>query len=138
MYLEYLLILPPRITNFQWKSCEESSGRFPGLPNPGKYQFPPIYLFASIDVFSRLHNTSAFSSPEKVTTIPRLLRFGRAGWYSVYQQIESRLQTQALKSSTTVKPRDSVSRLIGMAMMKLKNSSKDLIDLPSESKGYLQ
>ena len=127
-----------RITNFQPTSWDESSGRFPSLPDSGKQQFPPIYLFGSIDVFSRLHNISALSRPESVTAIPRLLRFGRAGWFSISQQIESRLQSQALKSSTTIKDRESISRLIGMAMAKLKNSSKALVQVPSEPKEYLQ
>ena len=72
---------------------------FTGLPDPGKQQFPPIYLFASIDVYSRLHNIHALSRPEDVTTISRLLKFGRAGWYSIYQQVEARLEREALKSS---------------------------------------
>jgi len=127
-----------RISNFQPTSWDESSGRFPSLPDPGRQQFPPIYLFASIDVFSRLHNTSALSSAEKVTAIPRLLRFGRAGWYSLYQQIESRFRRQPLKSSIPINHRESIHRLIGMAMMKLKNSSKDLVHLASEPKEYIQ
>jgi hypothetical protein len=66
-----------RITNFQPTSWDESSGRFPDLPDPGKQQFPPIYLFASIDMYSRLYNISVASRPEDTTTIYRLLKFGR-------------------------------------------------------------
>ena len=128
-----------RITNFQPTSWDESSGRFPGLPDPGKQQFPPIYLFASIDVYSRLYNISVPSRPEDATTICRLLKFGRAGWYSIYQQVEARLQREASKSFTKrTDGRDSISRLIGMAKAKLTNSTRELIKLPSKPKEFLQ
>ena len=128
-----------RITNFQPTSWDESSGRFPDLPDPGKQQFPPIYLFASIDVYSRLHNISVLSRPDDATTIRRLLKFGRAGWYSIYQQVEARLQREASKSSAKeIDARDSISRLIGMAKAKLTNSTRELVKLPSKPKEFLQ
>ena len=112
---------------------------FTDLPTPGIQQFPPLYLFASIDVYSRLHNIRALSRPEDVATISRLLKFGRAGWFSIYQQVEARLQREALKSSGKyIKARDSISRLIGMAKAKLTNSTRELVKLPSKPKEFLQ
>ena len=74
-----------RITNFQPISWNDSSLRVQSLPAPGRHQFPPIFVFSSVDVYSRVLNYSmCISSPEYVAEPERLLKFGRAGWYSVY------------------------------------------------------
>jgi hypothetical protein len=128
-----------RITNFQPTSWDESSGRFPDLPDPGKQQFPPIYLFASIDVYSRLHNMYAQSSPQNATSVGRLLKFGRAGWHSIHQQVEARLKREASKwSAKEIEARDSISRLIGMAKAKLTGSTRELVKFPTNPKEFLQ
>jgi len=55
-------------------------------------QFQPINNFTSIDAHSRMaDDISAISDPQKVAEVERLLKFGRAGWYSLYSgQSESR------------------------------------------------
>ena len=74
-----------RITNFQPTPWNDPSLRVPSLPEPGPHQFPPIFVFSSVDVYSRVLNKSmCISSPEEVADPERLLKFGRAGWYSAY------------------------------------------------------
>ena len=74
-----------RITNFQPASWNDPSLRVPVLPGPGEHQFRPIFVFSSVDVYSRvLNKPMCISSPEEVADPERLLKFGRAGWYSVY------------------------------------------------------
>lgn len=74
-----------RITNFQPTSWSDPSMRVPDLPAPGKNQFPPLFIFSSVDVFSRvLNNITCLSNPAEVADPDRLLKFGRAGWYSTY------------------------------------------------------
>ena len=74
-----------RITNFQPTSWNDSSLRVQSFPAPGRHQFPPIFAFSSVDVYSRILNyPMCISSPEYVAEPERLLKFGRAGWYSMY------------------------------------------------------
>jgi hypothetical protein len=74
-----------RITNFQPTSWNDPSLRVPSLPGPGEHQFPPIFVFSSVDVYSRvLNDPMCISNPEYVADPNRLLKFGRAGWYSAY------------------------------------------------------
>ena len=74
-----------RITNFQPTPWNDPSLRVPGLPERGQHQFPPIFVFSSVDVYSRvLNKPMCTSSPEEVADPERLLKFGRAGWYSAY------------------------------------------------------
>ena len=74
-----------RIANFQPTSWNDPSLRVPILPEPGRHQFPPIFVFSSVDVYSRVMNEPmCVSSPEDVADPERLLKFGRAGWYNAY------------------------------------------------------
>jgi len=76
-----------RIANFQPTSWNDPSLRVPSLPGPGAHQFPPIFIFSSVDVYSRvLNHPMCISNPEYVADPDRLLKFGRAGWYSAYFQ----------------------------------------------------
>jgi len=73
------------LTNFQPRASEDRSFRSLVLPCPGSTQFPPIHIFTSIDAHSNiLPNNYAISDHEKVAEVGRLLKFGRAGWYSLY------------------------------------------------------
>ena len=75
----------PRLHNFQRHSPEDKSLRFINLPDPGMDQFKPIYLFTSIDAHSQMTPRNyAVSDPKEVAKVERLLKFGRAGWYSLY------------------------------------------------------
>ena len=74
-----------RIANFQPTSWNDPSLRVPILPEPGRHQFPPIFVFSSVDVYSRVMNEPlCLSSPETVSDPERLMKFGRAGWYNRY------------------------------------------------------
>jgi hypothetical protein len=75
-----------RLTNFQPRPLDDNfaSARQTKLPTPGKWQFDPIHVFTSIDAHARIAKEQAVSDPEKVGEIERLLKFGRAGWYSSY------------------------------------------------------
>lgn len=73
-----------RIANFQPPLWNDDSMRLPGLPQAGPGQFPPIHIFSSIDIYARTFNCTALSSPKEVTKTERLVKFGRAGWYSVF------------------------------------------------------
>jgi len=73
-----------RITNFHPTPWNDPL-RVPSLPGPGQHQFPPIFIFSSLDIYSRvLNHPMCISSPEYVAHPDRLLKFGRAGWYSAY------------------------------------------------------
>jgi hypothetical protein len=72
-----------RITNFQPTPWDDWSARVSGLPQPGKNQFHPLYIFPSMDVYSRLLNNTV-AKHQDIADPERLLRFGRAGWYSLY------------------------------------------------------
>jgi hypothetical protein len=74
-----------RITNFQPTSSTDPSMRVPSLPEVGKKQFPPIFVFSSVDVYSRvLNKPMCVSNPDEIADPERLLKFGRAGWYATY------------------------------------------------------
>ena len=73
-----------RLTNFQPRPLDDNSARKTKLPTPGKKQFDAIHVFTSIDAHARIAKEQAISDHEKVGEIERLLKFGRAGWYSSY------------------------------------------------------
>jgi len=73
-----------RLTNFGPRPVDDNSARQTRLPTPGRGQFDPIHVFTSIDAHARIAKEVAVSDPEKVGEIERLLKFGRAGWYSSY------------------------------------------------------
>jgi hypothetical protein len=74
------------LNNFQTNPLEDHSLRSLGLPGIGVHQFRPIILFGSIDVYSRMLNDWYCSGdPDVVINFRRLLRFGRAGWASTFE-----------------------------------------------------
>jgi hypothetical protein len=87
-----------RLTNFQPRSTDESTGgRVLELPRAGENQFDPICVFTSIDAHSQiLKNNPAISDHQQVAKVERLLKFGRAGWYSIY--------SATINSATSQKP----------------------------------
>ena len=48
--------------------------------------FPPISIFTSVDVHSKVLKPMCISDIKAVADPDRLLRLGRAGWYSVLSQ----------------------------------------------------
>ena len=83
-----------QITNFEATSWNDPSLRLPRLPVRGRRRFPPIFIFSSVDVYSSvLNDSNCISSPEDVADPDRLLKFGRAGWYSAYIQVNIPRQT---------------------------------------------
>jgi len=101
-----------RISNFQPRSTEEwTGGRFLKLPGAGTGQFDPIYIFTSIDAHSRIiQNNLAISDHRQVAKVERLLKFGRAGWYSLYS---------AEADANSVVPKYSGTSLMDIAVIKL-------------------
>ena len=73
-----------RLTNFQPRALQDPSLRTTILPIAGTRQFKPIHIFTSIDAHSRMtEDIFAISDPQKVAEVERLVKFGRAGWYSL-------------------------------------------------------
>ena len=76
-----------RLANFQpapW--LDERSLRDMGFPPPGHEQFAPLSTFTSIDVHSKILKPMCVSDIKSVANPNRLLRLGRAGWFSVLSQ----------------------------------------------------
>jgi hypothetical protein len=75
-----------RLTNFQPRPSEDTTSRqVAKFPRAGRKQFEPIYVFTSIDAHARiLDNYYTISNYKEVAKVERLLKFGRAGWYSLY------------------------------------------------------
>ena len=98
---------PPTI--FQPRlSADPTSRQIAKFPRAGRKQFEPIYVFTSIDAHARiLNNYYTISDHKEVAKVERLLKFGRAGWYSLYSG----------KSSSNVKTynilRLAISKLLG-------------------------
>ena len=105
-----------RITNFQPTSWNDPSWRVPSLPEPGPHQFPPVFIFSSVDVYSRvLNDPRCLSSPECVADPDRLLKFGRAGWYSAYFQ--GNISAQLRKSNPILNT--ATSKLLSISNLRL-------------------
>jgi len=93
-----------RITNFQPTSWNDPSLRIQGLPAAGPRQFPPIFVFSSIDVYSRvLNQPMCISSSEDVADPDRLLKFGRAGWYATYFHANGLHNTDVVDTDTILR-----------------------------------
>jgi hypothetical protein len=75
-----------RLNNFQPRPSEDTTSRqVAKFPRAGRKQFEPIYVFTSIDAHARiLDNYYTISDYTEVAKVERLLKFGRAGWYSLY------------------------------------------------------
>ena len=75
-----------RITNFERRWKDDTSGwDIEPRPLPVPKQFDPIYFFTSIDAHARIiDNNYAISDHGQVAKVERLLKFGRAGWYSLH------------------------------------------------------
>jgi hypothetical protein len=72
-----------RLTNFQPPAWEDRSLRLLQLPALGRVQFEPIFTFTSIDAHSMYSNELCTANINSVAKSMRLLKFGRAGWYSM-------------------------------------------------------
>ena len=76
---------PSRLHDIQPRWLEDRSHRWINLPRPGMYRFDSINMFTSIDAHSQMTVPNyAISDHKKVAEVERLLKFGRAGWYSWY------------------------------------------------------
>ena len=74
-----------RLSDFQPHPASHRSGRMYSEFPPGIKQFPPPYAFTSIDAHARiLCDGPCLSDPAAVSDPERLIKFGRAGWYSMY------------------------------------------------------
>jgi hypothetical protein len=74
-----------RLANFQPRASEDRSMRILRLPFPGKVQFEPLHVFTSVDAHAQMIvENKCISDVNEVANAERLLKFGRAGWYSVY------------------------------------------------------
>lgn len=74
-----------RLANFQPRALEDISLRLVRLPTPGLSQFEPLHTFSSVDAHAIVANEETCTSNIKnVANAERLIKFGRAGWYSVY------------------------------------------------------
>ena len=75
-----------RVANFQPNQWDEKSVRAGRIFLGGDAQFEPLFVFSSIDVFSRILNEHLCTSNLQTIADPkRLARFGRAGWYAISQ-----------------------------------------------------
>jgi hypothetical protein len=105
-------------TNFQLepREKEESTGRrVLELPSAGANQFDPVYIFTSIDAHSQImENNLAISDHRQVAKVERLLKFGRAGWYSIYSASNS-----ATSESMSMNPTYNKKSLLDIATGKL-------------------
>lgn len=73
------------MSDFQPHPVMDRSSRIHNLHSPGWKQLEPIYAFASLDAYARgLCYGPCLSDPCAVSDPERLLKFGRAGWYSLY------------------------------------------------------
>src|ERR1700737_2156994 len=105
-----------RITNFQPASWNDPSLRVPSLPEPGPEQFRPIFTFSSVDIYSRVLNPKmCISSPHDVADPDRLLKFGRAGWYSTYFQGNSFARKANLPLSDMMVLETATSKLLSIS-----------------------
>ena len=74
-----------RLSDFQPHPALHRSGRMYSEFAPGIKQFPPLYAFTSLDAHARmLCDGPCLSDPAAVSDPERLIKFGRAAWYSMY------------------------------------------------------
>jgi hypothetical protein len=74
-----------RISDFQPHAAFDRSSRMFTVPPPGIKQFEPIFAFTSLDAHAQLRcSGSCVSDIYEVSDPERLIKFGRAGWYSTY------------------------------------------------------
>jgi hypothetical protein len=74
-----------RLSDFQPHPALHRSGRMYSEFAPGIKQFAPLYAFTSLDAHARiLCDGPCLSDPAAVSDPERLIKFGRAGWYSMY------------------------------------------------------
>jgi hypothetical protein len=100
-----------RLTNLQPRRKDEKSKRLLNLPAPGKNHFDPVHVFTSIDAHAMiLEENNATADHLEVAKVERLLKFGRAGWYSLYS---------AKKAVSPKVEAFSIANLLNIAMSKL-------------------
>ena len=86
-----------RLTNFQPTAWADRSMRVIGLPALGMKQFDPIFTFTSIDAHAMRSNANCTADINEVAVPTRLLKFGRAGWYSVGKHVKMNPVTFAMQ-----------------------------------------
>ena len=73
------------LSDFEPHSAMSRSARMYSEFDSGIKQFPSVFAFTSLDVYARIYCRSpCLSDPEAVSDPERLIKFGRAGWYSMY------------------------------------------------------
>jgi hypothetical protein len=74
-----------RVSDFQPHAAFDRSARLFSEHPPGIKQFEPIFAFTSLDAHAQLHCSGrCLSDINEVSDPERLIKFGRAGWYSTY------------------------------------------------------
>lgn len=73
-----------RLSDFQPHPAISRSTRMYSEYEPGIKQFSPIYEFTSLDAYDRIECSPCLSDPLAVSDPERLIKFGRAGRYSLY------------------------------------------------------
>jgi hypothetical protein len=112
-----------RLHNFQPRSTEDGSLRLINLPDPGTDQFKPICLFTSIDAHSQMTPQNyAVSDPKEVAKVERLLKFGRAGWYSLYTGESLRQKYYTKKMLKKI----AIAKLLGISVAPEQNLATEL------------
>jgi hypothetical protein len=73
-----------RLADFQPASANDKSLRVVGLNPPGRLQFDPFYTFTSVDAHAIIANENCTSDIFVASNPERLLKFGRAAWYTLF------------------------------------------------------
>ena len=73
-----------RLADFQPVSANDKSLRVVGLNPPGRLQFDPFYTFTSVDAHAIIANENCTSNIFHASNPERLLKFGRAAWYTLF------------------------------------------------------
>ena len=73
-----------RLADFQPVSANDKSLRVVGLDPPGRLQFDPFYSFTSVDAHAIIANENCTSNVFDASKPERLLKFGRAAWYTLF------------------------------------------------------
>ena len=73
-----------RLADFQSVSVNDKSLRVVDLDPPGRLQFDPFYIFTSVDAHAIIANENCTSNIFEASKPERLLKFGRAAWYTLF------------------------------------------------------
>jgi hypothetical protein len=73
-----------RLAEFQPISANDKSLRVVGFTPPGRLQFDSLCTFTSVDAHAIMANENCISNIFDVSNPVRLLKFGRAAWYTLF------------------------------------------------------